>query len=156
MYRQHWEKTNIGRGEKGTVAERGNGHVRNWRWDKEQSGTCLTGAEDGLGLLIRSQGDARRVTYRAAVFGGRVSNPIGHCRYDLATAAHMDALDLAGAGVTEPLHRMALKHELNLVREWRRLFLGLSRHRFDRDFIGSKECLNVEIYLAFILCSTLK
>ncbi|XP_050713120.1 uncharacterized protein LOC126996568 isoform X5 [Eriocheir sinensis] len=35
--------------------------------------------------------------------------------YDLATAAHMDALDLAGAGVTEPLHRMALKHELNLV-----------------------------------------
>lgn len=36
-------------------------------------------------------------------------------RYDLATAAHMDALDLAGAGVTEPLHRMALKHELNLV-----------------------------------------
>ncbi|XP_045111607.1 uncharacterized protein LOC123504824 isoform X2 [Portunus trituberculatus] len=35
--------------------------------------------------------------------------------YDLATAAHMDALDLAGAGVTEPLHRMALKHELNLM-----------------------------------------
>lgn len=46
-----------------------------------------------------------------------MSDPIGHCRYDLATAAHMDALDLAGAGVTEPLHRMALKHELNLVRD---------------------------------------
>ncbi|KAG0713893.1 Caskin-1 [Chionoecetes opilio] len=37
--------------------------------------------------------------------------------YDLATAAHMDALDLAGAGVTEPLHRMALKHELNLMQQ---------------------------------------
>ncbi|XP_071533375.1 uncharacterized protein [Panulirus ornatus] len=37
--------------------------------------------------------------------------------YDLATAAHMDALDLAGVGITEPLHRMAIKFELDLVRK---------------------------------------
>ncbi|XP_069952856.1 caskin-2 isoform X2 [Cherax quadricarinatus] len=36
--------------------------------------------------------------------------------YDLPTAAHMDALDLAGVGITEPLHRMAIKFEFDLVR----------------------------------------
>ncbi|KAG7172245.1 Caskin-1-like 1 [Homarus americanus] len=36
--------------------------------------------------------------------------------YDLATAAHMDALDLAGVGITEPLHRMAIKFEFDLVK----------------------------------------
>ncbi|XP_066988132.1 caskin-2-like isoform X2 [Macrobrachium rosenbergii] len=36
--------------------------------------------------------------------------------YDLATAAHMDALDLASVGITEPLHRMAIKFEFDLVK----------------------------------------
>lgn len=37
--------------------------------------------------------------------------------YDLASAAHMDSLDLASVGITEPLHRMAVKYELDLVKQ---------------------------------------
>ena len=35
--------------------------------------------------------------------------------YDLPTAAYMDVLDLAAIGINEPLHRMALKYELDHV-----------------------------------------
>lgn len=37
--------------------------------------------------------------------------------YDLTTATHMDTLDLAAVGITEALHRMAIKYELEQVRE---------------------------------------
>lgn len=36
--------------------------------------------------------------------------------YDFMTASHMDVLDLAAVGISEPLHRMALKYELDQVR----------------------------------------
>ncbi|CAL4250583.1 unnamed protein product, partial [Meganyctiphanes norvegica] len=37
--------------------------------------------------------------------------------YDLTTATHMDTLDLAAVGITEALHRMAIKYELDQARE---------------------------------------
>ncbi|KAL7647960.1 UNVERIFIED_CONTAM: hypothetical protein RMT77_001576 [Armadillidium vulgare] len=36
--------------------------------------------------------------------------------YDFETASHMNAFDLAAVGIAEPLHRMALKYELDQVR----------------------------------------